>query len=73
MHWRLLGPWRGGKSTAVVGLPGRPAIYFMGTATSGVWKTDDAGRTWHNISDGVRLTGIAALAAAAPGRGGRAG
>ncbi|MGH9487287.1 MAG: WD40/YVTN/BNR-like repeat-containing protein [Terriglobales bacterium] len=67
LHWRLLGPWRGGKATSVVGLPGEPAIYYMGTDTSGVWKTDDGGRSWHNISDSQRLTGIGALAAAAPG------
>ncbi|TAN22253.1 MAG: hypothetical protein EPN33_08265 [Acidobacteria bacterium] len=66
LRWRLLGPWRGGKATAVVGLTDRPAVFYMGTDSSGVWKTDDAGRTWRNITDPERLTGIGALAAAGP-------
>ncbi|MGH9468665.1 MAG: WD40/YVTN/BNR-like repeat-containing protein [Terriglobales bacterium] len=67
LHWRLLGTMRGGKGTSVVGVPGSPAIYYMGTAASGVWKTDDGGRTWHCISDPERLTGIGALAAGPDG------
>lgn len=66
LRWRLLGPWRGGKATAVVGLSAHPAVFYMGTDSSGVWKTDDAGRTWRNITDAERLTGIGALAAFGP-------
>lgn len=62
LHWRLLGPWRGGKTTAVVGSPLNPSTFYTGGDTSGVWKTTDAGRTWRNVSDSARLTGIAALA-----------
>ncbi len=64
LEWRMIGPLRGGKSTSVVGVPGNPAIYYMGTAGSGAWRTTDGARTWQNVSDGVRLTGIGAVAVA---------
>ncbi|MEM9406134.1 MAG: glycosyl hydrolase [Acidobacteriota bacterium] len=52
LDWRSVGPWRGGRSTAVTGHVDFPATYWMGTTGGGVWKTDDAGHSWHNISDG---------------------
>lgn len=64
LKWRLVGPWRGGKATAVEGVAGNGAVFYMGTDGSGAWKTDDAGRTWHNISDEWRLTGIGAVGVA---------
>jgi photosystem II stability/assembly factor-like uncharacterized protein len=64
LRWRLLGPFRGGKSTMVSGAPGNPALYYMGTAGSGVWKTVDGGQVWTCVSDSVRLTGVGALAVA---------
>jgi len=64
MKWRLIGPFRGGKATMVSGVPGNPAVYYMGTAGSGVWKTVDGGQVWTCVSDSVRLTGIGAVAAA---------
>jgi len=64
LQWRLIGPYRGGKATAVSGVPGNPAIFYMGTAGSGAWKTSDGARTWQNVTDGVRLTGIGAVAVA---------
>ena len=67
LHWRLIGPWRGGKATSVVGVAGDPAVYYMGTAGGGAWRTRDGGRTWQNFSDNVRLTGIGAVAAASSG------
>jgi len=63
MRWRLIGPFRGGKATMVSGVPGNPAMYYMGTAGSGVWKTVDGGQVWTCVSDSVRLTGIGAVAA----------
>jgi hypothetical protein len=64
MRWRLIGPFRGGKSTMASGIPGNPAVYYFGTAGSGVWKTVDGGTVWTCVSDSVRLTGIGAVAVA---------
>ncbi|MGD2122822.1 MAG: glycosyl hydrolase [Gemmatimonadota bacterium] len=52
MEFRLIGPFRGGRSTTVTGIPGRPLTFFQGTTGGGVWKTTDAGESWENISDG---------------------
>ncbi len=52
MEFRLIGPFRGGRSTAVTGIPGQPLTFFQGTTGGGVWKTTDAGESWENISDG---------------------
>jgi hypothetical protein len=49
---RMLGPFRGGRSTAVAGIPGQPHAFFMGSTGGGLWHTDDAGATWRNVSDG---------------------
>ena len=43
---------RGGRSTAVAGVPGNPLVYYFGSTGGGVWKTEDAGNNWKNISDG---------------------
>ncbi len=64
MKWRLLGPFRGGKSTMVSGVPGDPAVYYMATAGSGVWKTVDGGQVWNCVSDSIRLTAVGAVAVA---------
>src|SRR5579864_7671344 len=64
IRWRLIGPFRGGKATMVSGVPGNPAVYYMGTAGSGVWKTVDGGQVWTCVSDSVRLTGVGAVAVA---------
>jgi len=52
MKFRLLGPFRGGRSTAVAGLAAQPHMFLMGSTGGGVWKTEDAGMSWKNISDG---------------------
>ena len=63
MKYRSVGPSRGGRSTAVVGVEQKPFTFFMGATGGGVWKTDDAGASWNNISDGQIGTGsIGALA-----------
>jgi photosystem II stability/assembly factor-like uncharacterized protein len=51
LQWRLAGPFRGGRATAVVGDPNNPMVFYMGTAHAGVWKTVDAGANWRNVSD----------------------
>jgi photosystem II stability/assembly factor-like uncharacterized protein len=66
LEWRLVGPWRGGRVTAVTGVPGKPNLYYMGATGGGVWKTENAGATWENISDGFFHVGtIGAVAVAA--------
>lgn len=51
LQWRCIGPFRGGRSVAVCGVPQQPQIYYMGSTGGGLWKTEDAGITWFNISD----------------------
>ena len=52
MEYRLVGPFRGGRSAAVTGVPGKPNLFYFGATGGGVWKTTDGGRSWENISDG---------------------
>ena len=54
LSYRLVGPFRGGRVTAVTGVPGEPMTYYMGSTGGGVWKTTDAGKSWRNVSDAVR-------------------
>ncbi|MFQ5742455.1 MAG: glycosyl hydrolase [Acidobacteriota bacterium] len=51
MRWRQIGPYRGGRVTAVAGVRGQPAVYFMGSTGGGVWTTEDAGLSWRVLSD----------------------
>jgi photosystem II stability/assembly factor-like uncharacterized protein len=65
LEWRLVGPWRGGRVTAVTGVLGEPNLYYMGATGGGVWKTENAGTTWTNISDDYFEVGtIGAIAVA---------
>lgn len=52
MEYRLVGPFRGGRSAAVTGVPGEPNLFYFGATGGGVWRTTDGGRSWENISDG---------------------
>ncbi|MBK8043979.1 MAG: glycosyl hydrolase [Haliscomenobacter sp.] len=52
MRWRNIGPFRGGRSNAVSGIPGNDQVYYVGYTGGGLWKTMDAGLNWTNISDG---------------------
>jgi len=52
MEYRLVGPFRGGRSAAVTGVPNQPNLFYFGATGGGVWKTLDGGRSWENISDG---------------------
>jgi photosystem II stability/assembly factor-like uncharacterized protein len=63
MRWRLIGPYRAGRVSAVAGVPGK-AIYYMGTPGGGVWKTSDGGRVWNPIFDDVHVASIGAIAVA---------
>ena len=64
LRWREIGPLRGGRTTAVAGVPGAEKVYYMGMVNGGIWKTDDAGRTWDPIFDGQDTGSIGALAVA---------
>lgn len=57
MKWRNIGPFRGGRSVTATGVVGDIHTYYMGTTGGGLWKTDDRGITWNNISDGFFKTG----------------
>ncbi|MEL7044701.1 MAG: glycosyl hydrolase [Pseudomonadota bacterium] len=52
MAYRLVGPYRGGRSGTVTGVPGDRDTYYFGSSGSGVWKSDDGGSKWRNVSDG---------------------
>ena len=56
-EWRDIGPFRGGRSPASTGITGNDQVYYMGTTGGGLWKTEDAGISWKNISDGYFETG----------------
>ncbi len=66
MKWRSIGPFRGGRSVAASGVPGDPRTYYMGTTGGGLWKTEDMGVSWRNISDGYFKTGSVGAVAVAP-------
>lgn len=57
LKYRNIGPFRGGRSVSSTGVVGDPLTYYMGTTGGGLWKTDDAGQRWKNISDGYFKTG----------------
>jgi photosystem II stability/assembly factor-like uncharacterized protein len=52
LQYRHLGPYRGGRSAAVTGVPGKPNLFYFGATGGGVWRTQDGGQSWQNISDG---------------------
>ncbi len=62
MEYRSIGPYRGGRSAAVTGVPGKPTLFYMGATGGGVWRTKDGGNTWENISDGYFGGSIGAVA-----------
>ena len=66
LQWRNVGPWRGGRSTASAGIPTQPLTYLAGYTGGGLWRTDDAGINWRNISDGHFRSGSVGAIAVAP-------
>ncbi len=64
LSWRLIGPFRGGRVTAVTGVPGQPNHFYFGSVGGGVWETRNAGRTWDPIFDKEPVASIGAIAVA---------
>ncbi len=64
IKWRELGPFRGGRSCTVTGVKGKPNLYYFGGVGGGVWRSNDAGQTWGNISDGFFGGTVGAIAVA---------
>lgn len=64
LKWRLIGPFRGGRTVAVAGIAGDPVTYYFGAVNGGIWKTTDAGAVWAPIFDGQPVASIGALGVA---------
>lgn len=64
LHWRLVGPFRGGRAVAVSGVPGGGSTFYFGSVDGGVWKTTDAGVVWQPLFDHQPVASIGALAVA---------
>jgi hypothetical protein len=64
LKWRMLGPFRGGRTDAVTGAPGRPNEFYFGAVNGGVWKTVDAGRVWKPLFDAEPVSSIGAITVA---------
>jgi hypothetical protein len=64
MKWRMIGPYRGGRTKSAVGVPSKPGLFYIGVTNGGVWKTTDYGHTWNPIFDDQPTGSIGAIAIA---------
>src|SRR5271166_4282254 len=64
LRWRMIGPFRGGRTVAIAGIPNSPNVFYMAANNGGIWKTTDAGRVWTPVFDDQPTGSIGALAVA---------
>ena len=65
LHWRMIGPFRGGRTRAAAGVPSQPNVFYIGFDNGGVWRSTDFGSTWTPLFDGQTTGSIGAIAVAA--------
>src|ERR1044071_269153 len=61
LRWRMLGPFRAGRVNAVSGVPGQPDTFYFGSVGGGLWRSQNAGRTWTPIFDSTNVASIGAI------------
>ena len=64
MKWRMIGPYRGGRTVGSTGVVQQPNVFYIGVNNGGVWKTDDYGRTWNPVFDSMSIGSIGDVAVA---------
>ena len=64
LHWRMVGPFRGGRTRAATGVPSQPKVFYVAQVNGGVWKSDDYGRTWNPIFDQQSTQSVGSIAVA---------
>src|ERR1043166_8281955 len=64
LKWRMIGPFRGGRTVGATGVPGQPNVFYIGVNNGGVWQTNDSGLTWKPIFDDQPTGSIGAIAVA---------
>src|SRR5207249_6804146 len=64
LRYRLVGPFRGGRSLIAAGVPGNPDVYYFGATGGGIWKSVDSGSTWKSVFDHAGTSAIGSLAVA---------
>src|ERR1700722_15963685 len=64
LHWRMIGPFRGGRTRAAAGVPDQPNVFYIGQVNGGGWRSTDYGRTWNPIFDSQETQSVGAIAVA---------